>query len=168
MTDNLEEAKRHIEALLRACSKLDRYGMDTTRGDQQAAQAFLDSEGQTVEGGDEFAGAGDFTLRDVGLEMLIAELAGWAETEGMSDDGRRKIYLMREAAAELTHLKSSQAEHDRKIRDDALETAARWHIERAERCQTVRTEQHHRASAKAIRSLKSQPVEESGGVEDAR
>jgi len=36
---------------------------------------------------------------------LSQELRGWIETEGMSDDGRRKLWLMRQAAGELERLR---------------------------------------------------------------
>jgi hypothetical protein len=109
MTDNLEEAKRHIRELLRLAD----IAMETIRFDVDGkphdglppeyinAQSFLtrlDSEGQTVEGG----------------------------------------------------------EHDRKIRDDVLEEAAkcmdalRWDGEQQPEL------------GQRIRSLKSQPVEEGG------
>jgi hypothetical protein len=37
---------------------------------------------------------------------LVAELRGWLEADGMSDDGRRKLWLMRNAADEITLLRS--------------------------------------------------------------
>ena len=36
---------------------------------------------------------------------LVAELRGWGEVEGMSDDARRKLWLMQRAADEIEHLR---------------------------------------------------------------
>lgn len=53
---------------------------------------------------------------------LIAELNGWQETPGISDDARRKLYLMREAATALATL----AADVRRLRDAIL--SARWRL----------------------------------------
>jgi hypothetical protein len=41
---------------------------------------------------------------------LSQELRGWTETDGMSDDGRRKLWLMRQAADQLDQLRQQLLE----------------------------------------------------------
>lgn len=39
------------------------------------------------------------------FDMLVSELRGWNEREGMSDDARRKIWLMKRAADVISDLR---------------------------------------------------------------
>lgn len=46
-------------------------------------------------------------MEDNDTGVLIAELRGWHEIEGMSDDARRKLWLMRKAADAIERLQTA-------------------------------------------------------------
>jgi len=57
--------------------------------------------------------------------MLIAELRGWREMDGMSDDARRKLWLMRKAADEIDRLQEMVEEHERQSDDQLMDFLGR-------------------------------------------
>jgi hypothetical protein len=52
------------------------------------------------------AGRYRLCFKDATMSALCESLRGWIETDGMSDDGRRKLWLMRQAADEIDRLQT--------------------------------------------------------------
>lgn len=59
----------------------------------------------TSKNGSAWDASTELTGKARAVTDLVEQLRGWQENDGMSDDARRKVWMMRTAASEIEHLR---------------------------------------------------------------